>query len=200
MGSDFWEIGMSGPVPQLVKLRGRIRHIREQEDLSSSIDHEGTRAILPSADTDLLRAEADQNDPSQLLQIPTCINLHESGLRRSVRIQELNESKRRNADGTHQQRKRTEHMWRLVPSLAKLLGWEMPNHPLPDNPSVAYRIVNKFHECNELFDGTINHLHNFALATDLSNNEVFTLSQAMRQDDRKQFIEATKKEVKDHEE
>ena len=63
--------------------------IREQEDLSSSIDHEGTRAILPSADTDLLRAKADQNDPSQLLQMPTCINLHESGLRRSVRIKEL---------------------------------------------------------------------------------------------------------------
>ena len=183
--------------------------IREQEDLSSSSDHEGTRAILPSADTDLLRAEADQNDPSQQLQMPTCINLHDSGLRRSVRIQELNKNKRRNADGTSTKKKNGAHV--AFGTVTRKVAWlggiyalfttvQMPNHPLPDNPSVASRIVNKFHECNELFDGTINHLHNFALATDLSNNEVFTLSQAMRQDDRDKFIEAMKKEVKDHEE
>eukprot|EP00956_Cyclotella_meneghiniana_P043667 scaffold282614_cov116-Cyclotella_meneghiniana.AAC.1 len=37
--------------------------IREQKNLSSSSDHEGTRAILPSADTDLLRAESRRERP-----------------------------------------------------------------------------------------------------------------------------------------
>eukprot|EP00956_Cyclotella_meneghiniana_P038371 scaffold153203_cov19-Cyclotella_meneghiniana.AAC.1 len=31
--------------------------------------------------------------------MPTCFNLHKSGLRRSVRIKELEEKKRQNADG-----------------------------------------------------------------------------------------------------
>ena len=62
--------------------------IREQEGLLLS-GHGGTRAILPSRDTDFLRANTDQDNPSQLLQMPTCINLHESGLRRSVREKEL---------------------------------------------------------------------------------------------------------------
>ena len=76
----------------------------------------------------------------------------------------------------------------------------MPSHPLPENPSITSKFINKFHECNELFDGTINQIHNFALATDLSNNEVFTFTQAMRQDDRAQFVDAMMKEVRDHEE
>ena len=83
---------------------------------------------------------------------------------------------------------------------ALLTTVQMPNHPLPNNPSITSKFINKFHECNELFDGTINQIHNYALASDLSNNEAYTFSQAMRQDDRAQFVDAMMKEVKDHEE
>eukprot|EP00956_Cyclotella_meneghiniana_P022895 scaffold43790_cov38-Cyclotella_meneghiniana.AAC.11 len=181
--------------------------IREQEALSLS-GHGSTRAILPSQDTELLRDTTDQNDHSKLLQMPTCINLHESGLRRSVRIKELEEKKCQHADGTSTKNNCAHVAFGTVSRKVAWLGGiyalltsvQLPNRPLPPNPSLTSRIVNKFHECNELFDGTINHLHNYALATDLSNNEVFTLTQAMRQDDREQFLEAMMKEFKDHEE
>ena len=148
-------------------------------------------------------AESDQMDNSQL-HMPTCINLHENGLRRSERIRNLQTSQ--NADGESTKRKAHTALGTVVKKIAWLGGIyalltmvEMPSHPLPPNASFTSKLVNTFHECNELFDGTINQLHNYALATELGNNEVFTFTQAMRQDDRALFIEAMMKEVEDHE-
>ena len=136
--------------------------------------------------------------------MPTCINLHENGLRRSERIRNLQTSQ--NADGESTKRKAHTALGTVVKKIAWLGGIyalltmvEMPSHPLPPNASFTSKLVNTFHECNELFDGTINQLHNYALATELGNNEVFTFTQAMRQDDRALFIEAMMKEVEDHE-
>lgn len=75
----------------------------------------------------------------------------------------------------------------------------MPSHPSPPNASMSTKILNTFHECNELYDGTINQIRNYTFATELANNEVFTYTQAMRQDDRAEFIQAMIKEVEDHE-
>eukprot|EP00956_Cyclotella_meneghiniana_P008617 scaffold11745_cov39-Cyclotella_meneghiniana.AAC.1 len=139
--------------------------------------------------------------------MPTCVNLHESGLRRSARLK--TKQKLKDAGDNSTKGKNGAHVafgavtrkvaW-LGGIFALLTSVEMPSHPLPDEPSLTAKFINKFHECNELFDGTINHIHNYALATDLSNNEVFTYSQAARQSDRQQFIEAMAKEVGDHEE
>ena len=164
-------------------------------------------ALPPSRDMDPSYAKADFNyeADSHLLQMPTCVNLHESGLRRSARLK----TKRENAGDNSTKGKNGAHVafgtvtrkvtW-LGGIFALLTSVEMPSHPLPDEPSLTAKFINRFHECNELFDGTINHIHNYALATDLSNNEVFTYSQAMRQPDRQEFIKAMAKEVGDHEE
>ena len=48
----------------------------------------------------------------------------------------------------------------------------------------------QMHEANELFDGTLNVLHNSVLSTDVSTNEVYTYSQVMKQDDYADFLEA----------
>jgi hypothetical protein len=62
------------------------------------------------------------------------------------------------------------------------------------------KAVNALNECNELFDGTLNQIHNYAFTTDIASNEVFTFTQAMRQEDRAEFVKAMVKEVLDHEE
>ena len=64
------------------------------------------------------------------------------------------------------------------------------------------KMVSRFHEVNELYDGTLNAVHTYAFSAitlDMSNNEVFTYTKAMQQPDSKQFIDAMAKEIKDHE-
>ena len=146
-----------------------------------------------------VNANSESNDS---LYMPTCINLHESGLRRSERIKK----QRQDANGNSSKQK----AHKAFGTVAKKVAWlggvyalittaQMPSHPLPPNASMSTKILNTFHECNELYDGTINQIHNYAFATELANNEVFTYTQAMRQDDRAEFIQAMIKEVEDHE-
>jgi hypothetical protein len=146
-----------------------------------------------------VNADSDSNDS---LYMPTCINLHESGLRRSERIKNL----RQDANGNSIKQKAHKAFGTVTKKIAWLGGIyalitsvQMPSHPLPPNASMSTKIMNKFHECNELYDGTINQFHNYAFVTELANNEVFTYTQAMRQDDREDFIQAMIKEVEDHE-
>ena len=146
-------------------------------------------------------ADSDSGDSSHL-HMPTCINLHENGLRRSERIK----NQLKNANGGPRQKAHkafgavTKRLVRIGSLFALMTtAVEMPNHPLPSNASLLEKAVNRFHECNELYDGTLNQLHNFALTADVASNEVFTYQQAMRQDDRDKFIQAMSKEVEDHE-
>ena len=69
---------------------------------------------------------------------------------------------------------------------------------LPPNATRYDRLVNRFHESNELFDGTFNAVHN-VLTTDVSTNEVYTYSQVMKQDDIEDFLRAMEEEVSAHE-
>ena len=63
-------------------------------------------------------------------------------------------------------------------------------------------MVSRFHEVNELYDGTLNAIHTYAfsaIALDMTNNEVFTYTKAMQQLDSHLFIEVMAKEIEDHE-
>ena len=60
-------------------------------------------------------------------------------------------------------------------------------------------MINKFEEINEHYDGTVNNMHFFSYLTEISSNEVFTFQQAMKQDDRLDFVAAMEKEIDDHE-
>ena len=42
-------------------------------------------------------------------------------------------------------------------------------------------------------------MHMFSLLTDVSTNEVFTFREAMKQEDRLDFVAAMEKEIEDHE-
>ena len=146
-------------------------------------------------------ADSDKGDKSQLY-MPTCINLHEIGLRRSERIKnQLKNAENGSKNKAHKAFGAVSKRLVRLGGLFALLttAFEMPSHPLPKNASMMQKAVCKFHECNELYDGTLNQLHNFAFTADVASNEVFTYNQAMRQEDRGEFIKAMMKEVEDHE-
>ena len=60
--------------------------------------------------------------------------------------------------------------------------------PLPSTSTNYQRLVHHFHEANDLFDGTWNVIPNTILANDISNNEVYTYAQAMKQDGANEFV------------
>ena len=51
---------------------------------------------------------------------------------------------------------------------------------------------------NEHYDKTVNEMHLFSFLMDLSTNEVFTFSRAMKQENKLDLLTAMEKEVKDH--
>ena len=75
----------------------------------------------------------------------------------------------------------------------------LPRHRAEKNQTLTQLLVTKYEELNEHFDGTVNDMHFFSYLTDITSNEVFTFQQAMKQDDKEDFIKAMEKEVEDHE-
>ncbi len=69
---------------------------------------------------------------------------------------------------------------------------------LKPNATRYNKLVNQFHEANELFDRTVNVLNYSVFAAD--SNECCTYSQAMKQDNCDKFIKAMQVEVEAHEE
>jgi hypothetical protein len=203
------------------ELRNRASSAASYSNVRNSLvsDYEGEQGMIDDSITDSDRetaamsnlatlshdeqhADSDQNDNSHLC-MPTCINLYESGLRRSERLRKL----RQDADGTSLKQKAHRAFGTVLKKTAWLGGIyalltsvQLPSHPLPPNASFTTKVINAFHESNELYDGTLNQIHNYALVTDIASNEVFTYTQAMRQEDRGSFVEAMIKEVQDHEE
>ena len=64
--------------------------------------------------------------------------------------------------------------------------------------SILSQTVESFHRVNTLYDGTLNCFSTHAMAA-TSSNEVFTLKQAMGEDDSREFVKAMVKEIRSHE-
>ena len=60
--------------------------------------------------------------------------------------------------------------------------------------------MNRFHEVNALYDGTINKIHHLFYSTDKNTNENFTFREFMKQEEIKSFVDAKEKKIHDHEE
>ena len=74
------------------------------------------------------------------------------------------------------------------------------SYQIKPNASFTARTIFRFHELNELYDGTVNQLHHFAFSTmDISSNEVLTYQKAMKEAAAELFIAAIQKEISDHE-
>ena len=79
---------------------------------------------------------------------------------------------------------------------------KMSSTPISLTASFSERMISKIHEVKELYDGTLNAVVNYAFSTldlDTSNNEVFTYTKALQQEDTSQFVKAMRKEIEDHE-
>ena len=151
---------------------------------------------------------ASIKDASNKLRMPTKINLYESGLRRSPRLTELRKAEQSTA-GQSKAKKRKAHVPYGTRVSKKVLGLltiislaseiSLPKVQVSSNATLSDRIIKRFEEANEHYDGTVNEMHLFSYLTDVSTNEVFTLRQAMKEDDRMDFVAAMENEIKDHE-
>ena len=72
-------------------------------------------------------------------------------------------------------------------------------HKTEKNANFTQHVVNRFHEVNDLYDSTLNEVCHILYATDISSNESFTFRNAMKQDDKLDFVNAMEKEISDHE-
>jgi hypothetical protein len=75
----------------------------------------------------------------------------------------------------------------------------VPDHELPTHATFSNQIIKCFEELHEYVDGAMNQIDFLSFSTDISSNKVFTYKKAMIQEDALLFVEATQKEVADHE-
>jgi len=145
-----------------------------------------------------------ESSPHNNLLMPQRTNLHESGLQRSPRLKEQAELK------SKQQAKAHDTWAKKMPTVVTLFTLfslvsdfcvNMPSNPISPTASFTEQMISKIHEVNELNDGTINSVVNYAFSTldlDMSNSKVFTYTKALQQPDAAQFVKAMKKEIEDH--
>ena len=136
------------------------------------------------------------------LKMPTRINLQEAGLRRSDRIrqkelasQSATATKAHVAFGTSI----TTKLLGLFTLFSFVSDMSMPSHQSSPNATMQDSLIQRFEELNQHYDNTLNHMHLFAYLTDISTNETFTFQQAMKEEDKMDFVTAMEKEVDDHE-
>ena len=135
--------------------------------------------------------------------MPVILNPHENGLHRSPRLiekREKEEKLKRKAHATFGTAAATKLAYGIFSLFALASNFTMPKHQINPNATHAERIVTRFHEVNELYDGTINKVHHLLCSTDITTNETFTFREAMRQEDKLSFVDAMEKEILDHEE
>ncbi len=132
------------------------------------------------------------------LGMPKMANLSESRLRQLERIQKLNALKVKEAQHP---KKKSAFVTKKILGLYIVLSTvasHLSSHyiPIHENATSYEKLVHRFHEANQLYDGTLNVMDNSVFATDA--NENYTYSKAMKQDDAVEFIKAMLTEVEAH--
>ena len=87
----------------------------------------------------------------------------------------------------------------LFSLVAPATNIKLPEHQVNPNATFTEQVMNRFHEVNKLYDGNLNKLHHLFYATVISTNEIFMFRNAMKQDDKLDFVDATEKKISDHE-
>ena len=134
--------------------------------------------------------------------MPKIMNPHENGLHRSLRLyqqQEMEESNKFKSFVTFGTAADTNVAFGLFSLIALASNFTIPEHQTNPNSTYAEQFMNRFREVNELYDGTLNEIHNFMYATNIDINECFTFINVMNQDNKISFVDAMEKEISDHE-
>ena len=132
--------------------------------------------------TDNLGSKSADTSSLNLLQMPQRLDPHENGLRRSLRLREQRESGekfKRKAHATFGRVAATKAslgMFSLFAfvSMASASNVTMPKHQTNPKNTFTEQAMNRFHEVNELYDGTLNSVHHYMYTTDISANDSFT--------------------------
>ena len=118
------------------------------------------------------------------LTMPKRLNPYENGLRRlsflreSLEKQEVQKRKAHNKYGTAAATK----LYLCTILLFSLeISVTIPKHRTNMNATFTEQVMNRFYEVNELYDGTINKIHNIFYSTDITTNETFTFLESMEQ-------------------
>ena len=168
---------------------------------SSSIDRAGVHIDI-FGDSNPAIDSKSHDYQKESLKMPQRQNPRENGLRRSPRLIEKRgreSAMKKKAHVTFGTAAATKVVFGLYSMFAMASNLTMPHHPINKDATFTERCMNRFHEVNELYDGTMNEIHNMMYHTDISSNECFTFKQAMKQDDKLSFVEAMEKEINDHE-
>ena len=109
--------------------------------------------------------KSSENDSNNHLKMPTKINLHTSGLRRSSRLKESHNAKTK----AHVQygTRANKAILGLLTIISLVSKVSMPSHQRKSNETYSERFVRRFEEWNEHFDSTVNQMHMFSLLTDV---------------------------------
>ena len=75
----------------------------------------------------------------------------------------------------------------------------VPQHQTEKEATFTQQVMNRFHEVNELYEGTLDEVHHLLYTTDTSSNGSFTFRNTMKQDDKLAFVDAMEKEIRNHE-
>ena len=60
----------------------------------------------------------------------------------------------------------------------------VPKHQTNTNTTFTEHVMNRFHEVNELYCGTLNKINSLFYSTDITTNEIFKFCESMKQEDR----------------
>ena len=135
--------------------------------------------------------------------MPPQLNLYKSGLHRLARIHKLDKkekySKRKKAHVTYRAAT-TQALFGLYTLLCFTNSFNVPYHTSNVSSTYTEKIMNRFHEVNEIYDGTMTVIHHFCFHTDITSNECFTFQQTMKQEYRMLFVEDTEIEINAHKE
>ena len=135
--------------------------------------------------------------------MPKRLNHHENGLRRSARLresQEKGELKKRKSHTAYGTTASTKVAFGVFLLFALASSIIIPKHQTNTNATFTEQVMNRSHEVNKLYYGTLNKIHHLFYSTDINTNETFTFCEAMKQEDRLLFMDAMENEINNHEE
>ena len=151
-------------------------------------------------------------DDQQSYAMPSAVERNTSGLRRLRRIQEQNKNQSLEPASRMAYATKLKEKSKLGLALFSLFCTitvytssalsttvQAPMKSTRDAPSsMSSKTVESFHKVNTLYDGTLNCFSTAAIAA-VSSNKVFTLKQAMNEDNGMEFVKAMVKKIKLHE-
>ena len=111
------------------------------------------------------------------------------------KMKTLQKRKAHTAFGTQEATKVALGLFSLV---ALATNIKLSEHQINLNATFTEQVMNRLHEVKQLYDGTLNKVHHLFYETEIITNESLKFRNAMKQDDKLNFVGAMEKEISDN--